>query len=152
MLIHFHISAGDMHGGGGDRGDGGGGVGGGEVGGVGDGGGVVGGVGDGGGGGGFGGGDMGGVGEGGRSGFGDGGGVIGEGGIFSSQHAESTGQVTPTMSEQHFSSHFCFNTSPALHLHWLVGSPLTHIGGIGGDGGVEGGAMQYPQLCSQFVL
>jgi len=102
-------------------------VGGGGAGGVGDGGGGVGGGGVGGGGDGFG---------------SDGGG--GESTSNSLQHEPPTrpasGHVEPTVSAQQLTSQILFRENPGLHLHWLVGSFSTHVGGAGG-GGVGGGGI-----------
>ena len=52
----------------------------------------------------------------------------------------SPGHVKPTVSAQHLTSHL-ISTNPAPHLHWLVGSFSTHVGGAGGGiGGGEGEA------------
>jgi len=80
---------------------------------------------------------------GGKDGFGDGGGIGGGDLNFSSQHEDSPGlgHVKPTVSAQQLTSHFSFCTNPALHLHWLAGSPSTHVGSAGGGigGGIGGG-------------
>ena len=52
----------------------------------------------------------------------------------------SPGHVKPIVSAQHLTSHL-ISTNPAPHLHWLVGSFSTHVGGAGGGiGGGEGEA------------
>jgi len=50
------------------------------------------------------------------------------------------GHVEPTVSAQQSTSHVFACTNPAPHLHWLVGSFSTHVGGAGG-GGVGGGGI-----------
>jgi len=83
---------------------------------------------------------VGGVGDGGGGdGFGsDGGG--GESTTTLSQHEVSMGHVEPKVSAQQLTSQIFFRKNPGLHLHWLVGSFSTHVGGAGG-GGVGGGGI-----------
>ena len=82
-------------------------------------------------------------GGGGDDGFGDGGGAGGGEKLSTSlQHVlftgSSPGHVKPIVSAQHLTSHL-ISTNPAPHLHWLVGSFSTHVGGAGGGiGGGEG--------------
>merc|ERR1740139_1293693 len=82
--------------------------------------------------------------EGGGDGIGDGGGGDGPA-VCSWQHESEpgvvAGHVAPTVAAQHLASHGFLSTSLPSHLHWLVGSLGTHVGGEGGGiGGGEGEA------------